>query len=328
MSKKIVVIGSSNVDLIMKMDRLPKRGESIANAVFLQTFGGKGANQAVAAAKALSPAAEVAPGGGQASDSGDNVYFVTCVGDDSYGKQIIENLRCSGVNIDHVFCQKDTATGTALIMIGGEGENYLSVAPGANYCLTRTHIDQARDLLASADLVVLQFEIQKDTLKYAIDTAYQLGKPIIFNLAPPQMLEDETIAKCEIFIANETEAEFLCGFPVNSPSQIEKAAQAIQNKGAKTVIITLGSAGAYVTSPLLQATIPAFKVKAIDTTAAGDVFCGTLAAAWVEGKPLLEAVRYANAAAALCVTRMGAQSSIPSREEIDTFLATTVIPTI
>jgi ribokinase len=320
MSKKIVVIGSSNVDLIMKMDRLPKRGETVTNALFLQTFGGKGANQAVAAAMAM--ASSTKP-----SDTDSAVYFVNCVGDDSYGKQVTENLRCAGVNVDHVFSQKDTATGTALIMIGGEGENYLGVAPGANYCLTRTQIDQARDLIASADLVMLQFEIQTDTLKYAFDTACQMGKPIIFNLAPPQMLEDEYIAQCEVFIANETEAEFICGFPVDSPSQVVKAAGAIQAKGAKAVIITLGSAGAYVAAPHLQKTVPAFKVKAVDTTAAGDVFCGALAAAWVEGRSLLEAVRFANAAAAICVTRMGAQSSIPDRSEIDTFMTTALLPT-
>jgi len=303
MSKKIVVIGSSNIDLIMKMDRLPKRGETVTNATFVQTFGGKGANQAVGASKA----------------SGE-VYFVNCVGDDRYGTAIIENMRAAGVNTDYIFQEIGVASGTALIMIGGEGDNYISVAPGSNYRLTPTHIDRVKGLIAESAMVVLQFEITEETLLSAVNCAYTAGIPVMLNLAPARLLQADTLEKLEYLIVNETEAEFLCGFSVDSDAAVEHAAQTLLAKGPKTVILTLGSQGSYIAHSDSHQKVPAFKVKAIDTTAAGDIYCGSLAAALVEGRSLEEGVRFASAAAAISVTRLGAQPSTPTREEIDAFL--------
>jgi ribokinase len=303
MKPNIVVIGSSNVDLIMKMERLPRRGESVANAAFMQTFGGKGANQAVAAAKA-----------------GGEVVFINCVGDDSYGEQVIRNLQEAGVDTQYVSRESGVASGTALIMVDAQGENYLSVAPGANYCLSPAHVERASGLIAAAGMVLLQYEITAETLVYTIDLAAHAGRKIIFNLAPAHALDEHCLAKLHLLVVNETETEFLCGCAVRTQAEVEYAAAILLDKGAQGVIITLGSQGSYVASGEVRAHVPAFPVQAVDTTAAGDVFCGTLAAALVEGKPLLEGVRFASAASAIAVTRLGAQPSIPTRGEIDEFI--------
>ena len=167
---RITVVGSSNVDFIMKMPHLPQRGETVTDAVFLQTFGGKGANQAVAAARA-----------------GGDVHFVNCVGDDRYGSAIIENVKAAGVNTDFVFTAAGVASGTALVMIGDRGDNYLSVAPGANYRLSRDHIDQVQTLIGDAALIVLQCEILSETLEYVLELAAKRQRPIMLNLAPARV---------------------------------------------------------------------------------------------------------------------------------------------
>jgi ribokinase len=300
----IVSIGSSNVDLLMKMDRLPKVGETVTDAVFMQTFGGKGANQAYAAAKA-----------------GGSVAFVNSVGNDSYGQAVIDNMRAIGCDVAHVSVERDIATGTALIMIGQAGQNYLSVAPGANYRLGKAHIDAAAGLIGSAAIVMLQYEITPQTLAYAIDTAHAAGRPVMFNLAPARALDERLIAKIAWLVVNETEAAFLCGFDVDSEANIRRAAQTLLSKGAGAVIITLGAQGAYVHVRGADGFFAAaFEVDAVDTTAAGDTFCGALAVALTEQRALPDALRFANAAAALAVTRMGAAVSAPLRSEIDGFI--------
>ena len=303
MEQPIVVVGSSNVDLVMKMSRLPQRGESVSDAVFMQTFGGKGANQAVAAAKA-----------------GGRVCFVNCVGEDSYGSQVIHNLEQAGVNTQYVFKESGVATGTALIMVGQGGENYLGVAPGANYRLERTQVDQAKDLIRSAAMVVLQYEITTETLNYVIDLAHQARRPILLNLAPPRPIGAESLRKLDILVVNETEASFLCALPVEDLAQAWQAAEALLAKGPRLVILTLGANGLIALSAQEREQVPAFKVQAVDTTAAGDVFCGALAVALVEGQGLRQSLRFASAASAICVTRMGAQPSIPNRDVIVSFL--------
>jgi len=303
MSQQIVVIGSSNVDLIMKMSHLPQRGETVTDAVFMQTFGGKGANQAVAAARA----------GGQ-------VAMLNCVGDDRYGVAIRENLREAGIDIECVFTERGVASGTALVMIGDDGDNYLSVAPGANYRLNRAQIDQVRPCIAQAAMIVLQCEILPDTLQYAIEIAAEHGRPIMLNLAPARPLPDACLQKLTYLIVNESEAEFLCGARADSLSAAQSAAQTIRAKGPDVVIVTLGANGACLCVGDRPTHVPAFVVQPVDATAAGDVFCGSLAVSLVEGRALAEGVRFASAAAAIAVTRLGAQPSIPRREEIDRFL--------
>jgi len=302
MNQKIVVIGSSNVDFIMKMERLPEKGETITDALFLQTFGGKGANQAVGAARA----------GGQ-------VWFVNCVGDDAFAPLLLENMRQAGVHVEYVRQESGIASGAALVMVGGAGQNYLSVAPGANYRLTPAMIAELEPLLREAALLVLQYEILPETLYACIDLAHALRVPVLFNLAPARPFDAAYLPRVTYLVVNENEAQSLCGFAVETPEQVEQAAQSLLAKGAGTVIITLGAQGVYLASPNLRQHLPAFKVEAVDTTAAGDIFCGALAVALVEGKSLPQAARFACAASAISVTRLGAQPSAPARAEIEQF---------
>jgi ribokinase len=304
MNKKIVVIGSSNVDFIMKMERLPEKGETITDAVFMQTYGGKGANQAVGAAKA-----------------GGDVWFVNCVGDDPFAPLLLENMRQAGVNVSHVRKESGIASGAALVMVGGAGQNYLSVAPGANYRLTPAMVTELEPFLRQAAMIVLQYEVVPETLYASIELGHALGIPVLFNLAPARPFDPAYLSKIAYLVVNEIEAQSLCGFAVDHAHQAEKAADSLLTKGAGVVILTLGSHGAYLASADLRQHIPAFKVEAVDTTAAGDVFCGALAVALVEGMPLPDAARFASAASAISVTRLGAQPSAPARQEIDKFLS-------
>lgn len=301
--KKIVVIGSSNVDLIMKMDHLPAKGETVTDADFLQVYGGKGANQAVAAARA-----------------GGNVSFVNCVGEDAYTPQMIKNFINDGIDARYIFQEKGTASGHALVMIGDKGDNYLSVSPGANYRLTPQKIDMALPVINEAAMIVMQYEIPAPTIRYVIDLACRKNIPVLWNFAPAREFDLSYIRKISILVLNEIEAGFLAQMPVGSESDAEKAARILLKKGVEKVIITLGRKGAFIMTKNEKIKAPGFQVKAVDTTAAGDTFCGALAVALVEGRPLKDALVFANAAAAISVTRMGAQPSAPKREEIDEFL--------
>ena len=303
MNKKIVVIGSSNVDLIMKMDHLPEKGETVTNADFFQVYGGKGANQAVAAARA-----------------GGNVAFVNCVGEDAYTPQMVQNYKNDGIDTRFVFHEKGIASGHALIMIGGEGMNYLSVAPGANYKLTPAKIDEAMAVIDEATMIVMQYEIPEKTIKYVIDLANRKNIPVLWNCAPARAFDLTFIPKINILVLNEVEAGFLAEMTVETEADAEKAAQKLVNRGVEKVIITLGSKGAFVLTKSEKVSVPAFIVEAVDTTAAGDTFCGAFAVALTENKTLKDSLRFASAAAAISVTRMGAQPSAPTRKEIEAFL--------
>lgn len=300
---KIVVIGSSNVDLLMKMDHLPEKGETVTDADFFQVYGGKGANQAVAAARA-----------------GGNVAFVNCVGEDAYTPQMVQNYKDDGIDTSYVFQEKGMASGHALIMIGGEGMNYLSVAPGANYQLTTQKIDEAIPVIDEAAVIVLQYEILEETLKYIIDLASKKQIPVLWNFAPARAFDLSYVPKVNILVLNEVEAGFLAEMKVDNQSDAEVAAQKLIDKGVEKVIITLGKQGAFVMTKDEKVSVHSFKVDAIDTTAAGDTFCGTYAVAMVEDKSLKECLQFASAAAAISVTRMGAQPSAPNRKEIEEFL--------
>ncbi len=304
MAGRVVVVGSSNIDLVMKMPRLPRVGETVTDATFVQAFGGKGANQAVGAARA-----------------GGDVAFVGCVGDDPYGAQVRGNLEADGIDTRFVFTEPGVASGTALILVGGGGENYISVAPGANGCLTPARVDSAREAIEAASIVITQCEIPPDTLEHVVALAARLGKPVLLNLAPARALGADALSKLSILAVNETEAEFLTGLKVAADRDVPEAADALLARGPRTVVLTLGARGAYIAGGGVRDLVPGFAVDAVDTTAAGDVHCGALAVALVEGRPMLEAVRFANAAAALSVTRLGAQPSAPRRREVEAILS-------
>lgn len=302
-SKPIVVVGSSNVDFTMKMERLPKVGESVTDAQFMQTYGGKGANQAVGAVRA-----------------GGNVYFINCVGDDNFTVSMLENYQNDGINIDYVFKEEGISSGTALIMAGESGDNYLSVAPGANYKLTPERIDQTGDLIKEAGIIILQYEIPAETIKCVIDKANENNIPVLWNFAPARKFDFSYFKKINTLVVNESEAEFITGNKIESIGDARVEACKILEKGPKNVIITLGKAGSYLLNEKEEIVIPAFNVKAVDTTAAGDIFCGAFAVGIVEGKPVKEALRFATAASAISVCKMGAQPSAPYREDIENFL--------
>jgi len=301
--KSIAVIGSTNVDFLIKSDKLPDFGETVTGGNFLQNFGGKGANQAVGAARAC----------GQ-------VTFVTCLGEDLYAEELLRSFRKDGIDTRFVFKDPSAATGSALIMLDKDGNNYLSVASGANYKLSPRHIDQALDAIEGADMIVLQMEIPFETTAYVFEQARKLGKKVLFNLAPARPFDVSVLRHTHAFVVNEVEASMVTGLKVETDEEIVAAAEKLLAHGPSLAIITLGARGSYIASAEYRQFIPAFRVKAADTTAAGDVYCGSLAVALTEGKSLPEAVRFASAASALSVTRLGAQPSAPVRKEIEEFL--------
>lgn len=304
MSKKhIIVVGSSNTDMIIKVDRIPRPGESLLGGEFVIAAGGKGANQAVAAARA----------GGQ-------VTFVARVGRDMFGDQAIAGFAKEKINTEYVSRDKSRPSGVALIFVAKDGENSIAVAGGANNGLSAADVKKAKASFAGASMLVMQLETPPESVQAAADLAAKAGVPVILNPAPARAIPDELLKKVSIITPNETEAELLTGIKVDSDQAAARAADKLLARGVKTVIITLGSRGAFVVGDGIKKLVPGFKVKAVDTTAAGDTFNGALAVALVEGQTLTNAVRFAHAAAALSVTKLGAQPSVPTRKEIEKLL--------
>jgi ribokinase len=303
MKPLMTVVGSSNVDLILQLPRFPKPGETVLGGQFFKVQGGKGANQAVAAARA-----------------GANVCFISRVGNDDLGKTTIQSYSKDDINVENVSVDTHAPTGVAVIYVDAHGENTIGLAAGANATLTPEHIRHALSVIASSKILLVQLEIPLDSVYESILLAQKSNVPVILNPAPAQPIDSDILKKVSIITPNETEAEILTGIPLTTDDAIKQAAQQLHSMGIKIVIITLGARGVYVATEENRSFVPGFKVTAVDTTAAGDVFNGTLAVAIAEGKMLTDAIRFANAAAALSVTKLGAQTSAPQRNEIDEFI--------
>lgn len=302
--KKIVVIGSSNTDMVIRTPRIPRPGETVLGGEFFMALGGKGANQAVAAARA-----------------GGEVHFVARVGDDVFGRQSLDGFIRDGIHVDHIVRDKDAPSGVALIIVGPDGENCIAVASGSNARLGVADVRLAKPVISSADIVLMQLESPLETVREAAEIAASADVPVVLNPAPARALSDDILGRVAYLTPNETEAEILTGITLIKKSDLAKAADALLAKGIKAVLITLGSKGVYVATREKKEVMPAFKVIPVDTTAAGDAFNGALAVALAEGRPLLEAARFANAAAALATTKMGAQPSLAGRDDIEKLLA-------
>lgn len=304
MKPLLVVVGSSNTDMVIRLDRLPRPGETLLGGDFSMAAGGKGANQAVAAARA-----------------GARVALVARVGRDVFGDQAIAGFKRDGIGTDFVVRDRTAPSGVALIFVARDGENCIAVSGGANTRLSPADVRKARTVIAKASAVLLQLETPLETVQAAAEIAGRAGVRVILNPAPARPLPDDLLRGVSILTPNETEAELLTGVRVSNETSAAKAADRLLGRGVGAVILTLGPRGALVADPEVRQLVPGFKVKAVDTVAAGDVFNGALAVALGEGRPLLEAVRFANAAAAISVTRPGAQPSAPRRVEIERFLA-------
>ncbi|RIH81631.1 Ribokinase [Calidithermus terrae] len=296
----IVVVGSLNMDLVVKVPRHPVPGETLLGSDYESHFGGKGANQAVAALR-----------------MGGKVRMIGRVGNDGFGERIKAHLKAQGINVNATLCI-NSPTGVAFISVDKEGQNAIIVSPGANSRLKPEHLSPIE--FEGASVVVLQLEVPLDTVRRAARIGRESGARVILNAAPALPLAPADLALFDLLVVNESEAHAYCGLAVDSPGLGLEAARALRER-CPTVVVTLGRQGAVWASPEGEGYQPAFEVRAVDTTAAGDAFIGALAVALGEGKSLAEAVRLGAAAGALAVTKPGAQSSLPSRLEAEAFLS-------
>ena len=299
---RIVVVGSSNTDMVIKSERLPGPGETILGGDFIMAAGGKGANQAVAAARI-----------------GGEVTFVARVGDDMFGSGAIENFKTEGMNTNFIVVDQDNPSGVALINVDHHGENSISVASSANNALSEENVSAASEAIADAQVILIQLEIPLDTVRHAAKLAYESGTQVILNPAPAQELDDTLLGYISVLTPNESEAELLTGVKVTNESTALEAAGILKDKGVGTVVITMGSQGAFVVTDDESTLVPSKEITPIDTTAAGDAFNGALAFAIAEQRPMVEAVRFANLVGALSATKMGAQPSMPTSVEVEAF---------
>ena len=300
--RQILVVGSSNTDMVIKAVHLPRPGETILGGTFFMNPGGKGANQAVAIARLGGP-----------------VTFICKTGSDIFGHQSQQLFEEEGINTSYVFSDSGNPSGVALITVDEKAENCIVVASGANANLLPSDLEKAEEAIERADLVLMQLEVPMETVCFVADIAWQKGKKVILNPAPAHPLPADLLRHLYLITPNETEAEMITGVKITDESSAGEAARALSGMGVQHVIITLGSKGALIYSNGKAEMVPALKVEAVDTTAAGDVFNGALTVALSEGRSLKEAARFACKASAISVTRVGAQSSAPYRNEVDIF---------
>ena len=294
---KIVVIGSSNTDLVIRTPRIPSPGETLIGSDFMINAGGKGANQAVAAAR-----------------MGGDVCFVACVGDDGFGAEAVRHYAGEGIATSYIVRRNGVASGVALIAVDDAAENSIVVAPGANALLSPADIDAVESEIAAADYLLVQLEIPMETVARATELAVRHGVRVILNPAPAAPIADEVLARLDLITPNRSETELLTGLKVENVGDAVAAAAWFRGRGVRRVAVTMGSAGAVERG---EEFVPAYRVEAVDTTAAGDVFNGALAVALSEGRELGAAARFAAAASSIACTRIGAQRSIPQRREVD-----------
>jgi len=302
MKNKILVIGSINYDLVVFTPRHPAPGETILGEKFLTFPGGKGANQALAAARL-----------------GGNVQMLGNVGNDNFGEELLQNLQKNMVDISHIR-KTDTSTGTAHITVNASGQNSIIVVPGANATLGKHDIDAIKYMIQSAQVLVLQLEIPLDVVVHAINYAYDFGTKTLLNPAPAQQIPVDTLRKVTYLIPNESELALLSGMPTTDLKACRSAAGHLLEIGCEQIILTRGDQGACYFSRSQEIILPSYQVPVMDTTAAGDAFIGGLAVSFADGLDLLSSMQVASAAGALAVTKVGAQTSLPTKNELDSFL--------
>ncbi|MCM8786216.1 MAG: ribokinase [Candidatus Omnitrophica bacterium] len=298
----ITVVGSSNVDLVVKTSHYPSSGETVIGDKFFICPGGKGANQAVVVSRL-----------------GAKVNFISCIGDDFFGDIILNNLKKEKIETKTIIRKSKVSSGIALIIVDKKGENSIVVSPGANYRLNKKDIEKNKKYILSADVIVLQLEIPMSTVQYTIKIAKEKNIPVILNPAPARKIPDGLLKKIDILTPNQNELKRLTGKNLESIESVKKASYKLIDKGIKAIIVTLGEKGALLVTKDLFELVPSIKVKVIDTTGAGDAFTGGLSFALAKGIDLKKAVYFANIVAALSVRKIGAQSS-PTISKVKKFL--------
>ena len=301
--QSIIVFGSINMDLVTKTPRLPVAGETLTGHEFFTAGGGKGANQAVAAARL-----------------GISTQMVGRLGNDDFGRQLLRHLQAAGVQTDGVLVDETTSSGVAVITVDDAGENNIIIIAGANGRLNETDVERLRSRLPGAAALLMQLEIPMATVQLAAQAAHSAGVPVILDPAPAQDIPDELYPLIDIITPNQLEASQLVGFPVDGQEAAYQASAELQQRGVSTVIVKLGDRGVFCATAEETFFVPAFSIQAVDTVAAGDAFNGALAVALAEGRLLREAVVWGAAAGALSATKAGAQPSLPERETFEAFL--------
>ena len=301
---RVVVVGSSNTDLVIKARTIPRPGETVLGGTFISAPGGKGANQAVAAARL-----------------GADVTFVARIGVDGFGDAALRGLTAEGIHTEFVVRDEEVASGVALIIVDEQGENAIAVAPGSNGLLSADDVERARDAITDADVLLLQLETPLETVRHAARLAQAAAVPVVLNPAPAQPLDREFLGRVTVLTPNRGEASLLSGIAVRDAPTAEASATALLGMGAANVVITLGADGAFWVSRAGAGLVEGPAVDAVDTTAAGDAFSAALAVGLATGQAIPDAVRFATLAGALATTRLGAQPSLPTREAIEFFQA-------